>query len=205
MPLRRLHPDETTLALLAGGELPFWPRWKARWHVRLCPHCRAGLEQFRALRAALHADAFDDAPAELPNLDWNAFEAQMRANIRLGLAAGALAGELEGGPEDGWQPIPAAAVPIWRWATVGAALVFVLGAGWWLNAPRHTPTPVVSSVLKASPDGEALDAPAPPPGFELLAPASAAVRTEADFNGGTHARLIDGETGRVTLQQVYAE
>ena len=33
MALRQLHPDAPTLALLAGGELPFWRRWSAAWHV----------------------------------------------------------------------------------------------------------------------------------------------------------------------------
>ncbi len=199
MSLLHTHPDAPTLALLAGGELPFWPRFKARSHVRFCPRCQAALEQFLAVRAALRAEALDPAPPALSALDWSAFEAEMRANIRLGLTAGALAGE----PDGAAPPLPPPSLPLWRWATVGAALVFVVGAGWWLSVPRHTPTPVVSSVLKDV--AEAEHAPAPAPRFELLAPASAAVRTEADFNGGTHARLIDGDTGQVTLQQVYAE
>ena len=202
MALRQLHPDAPTLALLAGGELPFWRRWSAAWHVRLCSRCQAELHQFRSLRAALPADAFDETEAAgaLPSVAWSVFEAEMRANIRLGLTAGALAGEPESVP----RPAPPAPVPFWRWATVCGALVFVLGAGWWLGAPRHALTPVVSSVLKLAPEGEDSGA-APAPGFELLIPASDTARTEADFNGGTRARLIDGETGRVTLQQVYAE
>ncbi len=200
MSLLHTHPDAPLLALLAGGELPFWPRCQARWHVRLCPHCQAALEQFLAVRAALRAEALNQTPAALSALDWSAFEAEMRANIRLGLTAGALAGEPDGASE----PLPPPSLPLWRWATVCAALIFVFGAGWWLSVPRHTPTPVVSSVLKDFAAGEPAPA-APAPRFELLAPASAAVRTEADFNGGTHARLIDGDTGQVTLQQVYAE
>jgi hypothetical protein len=82
--------------------------------------------------------------------------------------------------------------------------VFVLGAGWWLGTPRHTPTPVVQSVLTLPVEGDDSGT-AQAPGFELLVPASDTARTEADFNGGTRARLIDGETGRVTLQQVYAQ
>ncbi|MGO9241055.1 MAG: hypothetical protein ACLQBJ_09620 [Bryobacteraceae bacterium] len=200
MSLLRTHPDAPTLALLAGGELPFWPRSRARWHVRLCPRCQAALDQFLSLRAELRAEALKAAPAALSGLDWSAFEAEMRANIRLGLTAGALAGQ----PDGAAPPLPPPSLPLWRWAAVGAALVFVLGAGWWLGVPRHAPTPVVSSVLKDVAEAERPPA-APAPRFELLAPASAAVRTEADFNGGTHARLIDGDTGQVTLQQVYAE
>jgi hypothetical protein len=199
---RQLHPDAPTLALLAGGELPFWRRWSPAWHVRFCSHCQAELRQFRALRAALPAEALDESAAAdaLPGVAWSVFEAEMRANIRLGLAAGALAGEPESVP----QPAPPAPVPFWRWATVCGALVFVLGAGWWLGTPRHTPTPVVQSVLTLPVEGEDSGT-AQAPGFELLVPASDTARTEADFNGATRARLIDGETGRVTLQQVYAQ
>jgi hypothetical protein len=207
MARRQLHPDGPTLALLAGGELPLWRRWRAAWHVRLCSLCQAELRHFRALRAALPADALDedDTAAALPGVAWSVFEAEMRANIRLGLAAGALAGGPEGGASEGaLQPAPPVRVPFWRWAAVAGAMMFVLGAGWWLGAPRHAPTPVVSSVLKVAPEG-ADSGPAPTPAIELLVPASDTVRTEADFNGGTRARLIDGETGRVVLQQVYAE
>jgi hypothetical protein len=194
--------DAPTLALLAGGELPFWRRWNAAWHVRFCSDCQAELRKFRVLRAALPAEALDESAAAdaLPGVAWSVFEAEMRANIRLGLTAGALAGEPESVP----QPAPPAPVPFWRWATVCGALVFVLGAGWWLSAPRHTPAPVVSSVLQLAPEGENSGT-AQGPGFELLIPATGTARTEADFNGGTRARLIDGETGRVTLQQVYAQ
>lgn len=199
---RQLHLDAPTLALLAGGELPFWRRWNAAWHVRFCSHCQAEWRKFRVLRAALPAEALDESAAAdaLPGVAWSVFEAEMRANIRLGLTAGALAGEPESVP----QPAPPTPVPFWRWATVCGALVFVLGAGWWLGTPRHTPTPVVQSVLTLPVEGEDADA-APPAGFELLIPTSGAARTEADFNGATRARLIDGETGRVTLQQVYAQ
>jgi len=202
MARRPLHPDAQTLALLAGGELPYWRRWNAAWHVRLCSQCQAELRQFRSLRAALPAQALDESAATdaLPGVAWSVFEAEMRANIRLGLTAGALAGEPESVPPSA----PPAAVPFWRWAAVGGALVFVLGAGWWLGTPRHTPTPVVQSVLTLPVEGEDIDG-APSAGFELLIPTSGAARTEADFNGGTRARLIDGETGRVTLQQVYAQ
>ena len=62
MSLLHTHPDAPLLALLAGGELPFWPRCQARWHVRLCPHCQAALEQFLAVRAALRAEALNHAP-----------------------------------------------------------------------------------------------------------------------------------------------
>ena len=199
---RQLHLDAPTLALLAGGELPFWRRWNAAWHVRFCSDCQAELRKFRVLRAALPAEALDESAAAdaLPGVAWSVFEAEMRANIRLGLTAGALAGEPESVP----QPAPPAPVPFWRWATVCGALVCVLGAGWGLGTPRHTPTPVVQAGLTLPVEGEDADA-APPAGFELLIPASGAARTEADFNGATRARLIDGETGRVTLQQVYAQ
>jgi len=202
MPRPETHPDAPTLALLAGGELPFWARWRAQRHIRCCTECQAELEQFRALRAAFPTHAADqsDAAAELPGIAWSVFEAEMRANIRLGLSAGALA---DSAAEDSRPAL--AAVPLWRWVTVCGALVFVIGAGWWLSIPTHAPTSAVSLVSKAPAGNEPLDDSAPAAGFQLLVPASNGVRTEADFSGGTRARLIDGETGQVTLQQVYAE
>ena len=196
------HPDAPTLALLAGGELPLWSRWKAQRHVRSCRDCQAELEKFRALRASLPAEAADesDASAELPGIAWSVFEAEMRANIRLGLTAGALAGSSR---EDAQSALPS--IPYWRWATVCGALVFVIGAGWWLSIPAHPPTSAVSLVSNVTPPTQALDVATQAAGFQLPVPASNTVRTEADFSGGTRARLIDGETGQVTLQQVYAE
>jgi len=201
MPSQR-HIDSATLALLAGGELPFGQSVRAGWHVRLCARCRAQLERFRRLREMLHAEAAEQTEfeTELPGIAWDALEAEMRANIRLGLTAGALAGD-----ETVTQSIRPLAVPLWRWATVCATLGFVLGAGWWLSGPGRLGTPVVSSVLRVTPDLDLTDAAAAPPVFEPLAPASDAVRTEADFSGATRVRLIDADTGRVTLQQVYAQ
>lgn len=76
------HPNQATLALLAGGDLGFLARWRAKRHLAQCADCRdevAGFEAVREIVPELH---------EIPEIPWERLAAEMRANIRLGLAAG---------------------------------------------------------------------------------------------------------------------
>lgn len=196
------HPAPSTLALLSGGDLPFLAALQARWHLRSCEKCTREFEAFRLARVELKPDSATDDQSVECDPAWNALEAEMRANIRLGLTAGSLAsGSLpEGAREDG----TAAVIPVpyapWRWAAVGGAVVFVVIAGWSLRAPGGVP--VVSAPVQqtsfAEPTGQ--DAK-----IQLLVPVADVSRTETDFDGSTRSRVIDSETGQVTLQQVYVE
>ncbi len=202
------HPAPSLLALLSGGDLPFLAALRTRWHLRSCERCAREFEAFRSASAELKLDAAAEAPHSLDgeatifDPAWNALEAEMRANIRLGLTAGSLAsGSLVGGADDG---LAADAAPMpyapWRWAAVCGAVVFVLLAGWSLRSPGGVP--VASSPLKemhfTEPAGQ--DA-----RIQLLVPVAGVSRTETDFDGSTRSRVIDSETGQVTLQQVYVQ
>ena len=76
------HPNESNLALFAGGELGSLRRWSIARHVAACAECRREVSEFSALR--------DEAAelSELPEVSWGSLTAEMKANIRLGLEAG---------------------------------------------------------------------------------------------------------------------
>jgi|GEM_PF-2394543 len=194
------HPASATLALCAGGELPFLAQLRLRWHLSFCEKCAREVQAFQAAREEWERGAADDVEEQDGAAAWNALEAEMRANIRLGLTADSLVSAAsDNDARTATFAAPVAAVQ-WRWAAVGAALVFVLIAGWSLRPPAAYP-------VAAAPVREM---PAPEPArqeqkMQLLAPVADVSRTETDFDGSTRSRVIDGETGQVTLQQVYVE
>jgi hypothetical protein len=203
------HLEPSTLALLAGGDLAWREAVLARGHVHFCPQCKRQLAEFRSARmemglvsAADWRQPLDGQPGE-SDPAWNALEAEMRANIRLGLTAGSLA---SGASEHGEAAFPLSPPAPWRWAVVCGALVFVLTAGWWLRSPGSAPLPMAAvpawQVPVAEPAAQGLGNGA---GIQLLVPVADVSRTETDFDGSTRSRVIDGETGQVTLQQVYVE
>jgi hypothetical protein len=200
------HPDLPTLALLAGGDLPFLAALRTRWHLHSCPQCSREFEAFRTARAELRLDSAakmqpsaEGQPADCDPA-WNALEAEMRANIRLGLTADSLAaGSSAADSGELGFPAPVPSAP-WRWAAVCAALVFVLVAGWSLRSPATMP--VASAPAQQAPVAEPAAQGAK---IQLLVPVADVSRTETDFDGSTRSQVIDGETGQVTLQQVYVE
>lgn len=207
------HPEPMTLALLAGGDLGWSEALGTRWHVRLCPQCKRQLEEFRADRMALGAATASEvtpAPGEdgiESDSAWNLLEAEMRANVRLGLTAGSLAsGPAESGLEAEDAAQPAFSPAPWRWAVVCGALAFVMTAGWWLHSAESTPPDVASAPVWKTPAAERVGhVSGQNARMQLLVPVADVSRTETDFDGSTRSRVIDGETGQVTLQQVYVE
>jgi len=194
------HLEPSTLALLSGGDLAWPDALTARWHVHFCPQCKRQLAEFRSARmelglvsAADWQQPLDGQSGEIDSA-WSALEAEMRANVRLGLTAGSLA---SGPSEAGEATFPLSPPAPWRWAVVCGALVFVLTAGWWLRSSGGAPLPM-ASVPEWESSGQGA-------GIQLLVPVADVSRTETDFDGSTRSRVIDGETGQVTLQQVYVE
>lgn len=199
------HPQPSTLALLAGGDVPLWESLAERWHVRFCPQCGRRLEAFRLARRELGLVSGEDMRQLAEgghgegDAAWTALEAEMRANIRLGLIAGSLASGLS---ERETAVSSHRTYADWRWAAVCGALVFVVTAGWWLRSPSGEPPPVASAPAWEAPVAEPAGR---VPGIQMLVPAADVSRTEADFDGSTRSTVIDRETGQVTLQQVYVE
>ena len=197
-----IHPDPSTLALLVSGDLPFLVALQTRWHVHSCGKCAREFEAFLAARVELRLGSVAEVRQEEGDPAWSALESEMRANIRLGLTADSLAaGSSTADTRDGEVdfPAPVRSAP-WRWAAVCAALAFVLVAGWSLRSPggMNVANATVQEMPSAEPAGQGAR-------IQLLVPVADISRTETDFDGSTRSRVIDGETGQVTLQQVYVE
>ena len=190
------HPASSTLALLCTGDLPLLAALRTRWHLHSCAECTREFEAFRSARVELKREAGESGEC---GSAWNALEAEMRANIRLGLAAGSLASGSLGEHEARGAETPLNAAP-WRWAAVCGAVVFVLLAGWSLRTTGGMSVASVPGQQAHVAQPAAHDA-----GIQLLVPVAGVSRTETDFDGSTRSRVIDSETGQVTLQQVYVQ
>jgi len=194
------HPAENDLALLsgassggsssapAGGDIGRLRGFFLNRHVRACPECRRTMAEFQDLREQV-------AEFEPPEPDWNALAAEMRANIRLGLEAGACVGG---------RSLP------WRWnprlAVALACLVVLVVSGFFLNKPRPHPLPAVEAatpMVRSTGSGIELRKGGNSMIF-LNRPGVTADQT-VSAQGEIRARYIDGETGAVTIDNVYLE
>jgi hypothetical protein len=89
--MKRNHPSEADIALLAGGDCGWLQRFRVTRHVARCGDCRDILASFSELRSETMQLGSDHA---LPGLNWDQMAGEMRANIRLGIAAGECVGDL---------------------------------------------------------------------------------------------------------------
>ena len=195
------HPQETELALAASGDGGVWAGFRLRRHLKGCTECQLAMESFTDLRGALSADL-----ARGPNWDERALE--MRANIRLALEAG------ECVRESMYERGASVAAPTWnpRFALALASLFLLAGAGIFL---RETPTAPVNSVVaatrgaSASPILASSDA-----GIEfrsgetsvmLLNRNGVVADQTVSTLGEIRSRYIDGDTGAVTINNVYLQ
>jgi len=188
------HPSEADLALYAGRDLGLFDRWRLGRHVENCSACSAEVAGFRGIVSEL-ADAAETAPE---GLRWDRLADEMRANIRLGLQAGECVATVTR---------PSVRID-WRGAAVMAGMSVVLLAAWYLNpVPR-----AVQHVMRA-PRVEIRTTSA---GLELNENGNAMVllngngaRTQRTIivsaPGSLRARYADGETGQITINNVYSE
>ncbi len=194
------HPNEGTLALFAGGDLPLWRRMGVSRHVRGCDECSRHVEEYRALRDFAQAEA-GEPPA---GLNWDALALEMRANIRVGLAAGECVGE------------PPRYASRWRTPAMVFPVLLVIVVGWLITLmpqirhARHAeqPQPVAEAapsdiVLEAGDEGIGLEAEGH--GFRLLQPGAENVVFTVRGENSIRARYVDSETGQVTISHVYAQ
>jgi hypothetical protein len=182
------HPRDNDLALLAGGEAGHIRRFLLDRHVRTCADCREKIAEYIDLRSRL-------ADVELPDLNWNFLAADMRANIRLGLEAGACV-RTESVLRR-WNPRPVIAF---------ASLLLLIGAGELLRDARPHPPVVVNAgtaVLESTESG--VEIRTATNSLTLLNHHGNAANQTVSAQGDIGARYIDGDTGSVTINNVYLQ
>ena len=188
------HPAETTLALMAGGELGVWTRWRVSRHIANCPRCRRRSEAYAASRQRLQLTV-----SEMPEgVNWERLAAEMKANVRVGLAAGACVGPAEpplGRPR--WQKIVIL-------TPVVVPVVALLLLGVWLGSSRPRAGGaawVDGTLIEATSGGIELRQ-----GDRMLSlrqPGAGAVTYAVNAQGTIGARYVDADTGQVTIHNVY--
>ncbi len=184
------HPNQSALALHAGGDLGKFARWKLERHLAKCDACAAEVASFEGVRLAV-AEL-----GEVPEVPWNRLAPEMRANIRLGLEAG--------------ECVRAGVTPLrdigWfsgvRAAAACAAIAVLIATGIVLQRP------VPQTVFAQAPMVEATDN-----GIQLSAGGAAVglmnrgiknVSYLPDAQGGVSATYVNS-SGYITVNSVYGQ
>src|SRR5262249_1380333 len=187
------HPARATLALLAGGDLGIFARWRTARHVARCERCRDEAAAFEATRE-IATDL-----GEIPELQWNRLAAEMKANIRLGLAAGACVRTSEPILHD--TPLFTKARAVVAFASIVALFATSL--------VLQRPVPTLAdegTVVQATSDGIQLRN-----GDRALRLGNPGVDRDAhisytsDAQGAVGVRTVDPQTDFVTISRVYAD
>jgi hypothetical protein len=217
------HPHEFGLALYASNDTGWWRRRSLSKHLRVCGECREKLTQFEALRGNLASMAETPPNVNWESLNWESLAAEMRANIRLGLEAGACV-----------RTVPARRRMNPRLAVAFASLLVVVAASFLLRGSRvlipeatslsssasmsssavsqpaaeagetaSTGSGPITPVLEANEDGLALRT--GPASMTLLGREGSTISQSASAQGEIRARYVDGNTGVVTINNVYLQ
>jgi hypothetical protein len=190
---RNGHPDASTLALHAGGDLGWFEAWKTTHHVARCADCRDEIAAFRGMRALL------PELSEMPDLPWTRIAGEMRANIRLGLSAGECVRETA-------RPVREA--PLFdgfRAALAMGGVIALLVTGLMLERP--TPSVVSAQVPVVQPTVEGIERRAGDQGFALMHSGVEVkdVTYSVGAQGTMGASFVDPQTNLVTMTKVYVE
>jgi hypothetical protein len=189
------HPSASELALFSGGDLGLVERWRMRLHVGSCERCRAEVEAYRAASEGLVEDT-----ADLPaGLQWDCLAAEMTANIHVGLEAAQCVAPAR---YKGFHPV-------WRAAALVTAMSLIVVMAWFLNpAPspaRHAMRSAPGIELRNTATGLELNENGSSlvilhgRGTQILRPI---ISSEP---GGLRARVVDAETGQITINHVYSD
>ena len=130
--MKGVHPSPEALALLAGGDLPRWRHWTARWHLKGCARCRSEVAGFRGVSAYIHS-SFRPAATDVATL-----EREMLGNIGVGLAAARCVDNVGAHRR----------INAWRVAAV-LSLAFLFVAGWITHIPRAQTERLAATLLGA--------------------------------------------------------
>jgi hypothetical protein len=187
-----MHPKETELALLASGELSLPRRWQLGRHLSGCTACQTTVNNFTEIRTATLAE---DLPPELTAGQWEALAREMRANIRLGLEAGECVREVA--TTGRWNFRPALAM---------ACLLLLLATGLALRQRKGSSTPASAHAvpeLASSEDG--IEFRSGQTSLMLLNRGGVVADQTVSTQGEIRSRYIDGDSGAVTINNVYLQ
>jgi len=202
------HPEETALALFAGGDLPLTQRLGVSFHVSRCAQCAGIVDEFRSLSGDLRREA-----NEMPErADWRDLSEEMTGNIRVGYAAAECIRPFRvraatGGTRPGWFWKPAAML------FAGMALVTTV----WISTMPADQTQAISRILRGvrNADTPGIMLEASMSGIELRQGTRSAMRVlvkgsnpgqvSANLDGSMRAQYVDDNTGQVTVTNVYAQ
>jgi len=186
------HPSQDTLALLAGGDLGAFSRWKTQRHVASCAECRDEVAAFESIRE-IATDLQD-----ISEVSWRQLSAEMTANIRLGLAAGECVRQPETPLRDSrWFTGARAAVAF-------ASMIALVVTGLMLErptphrfvAPEGRVAEATAWGIQVSENGEAM-------GLKHVGAQNVTATVSA--HGGVRERYVDPESGYVTVNIVDAQ
>jgi hypothetical protein len=183
------HPDENGLAVLAGGEAGRVHRFFLERHLRNCENCQDKVAAFHDLRGQL-------AEVELPDVNWNFLAAEMRANIRLGLEAGACVRTAK--VSKGWNP---------RLTVVFASLLLLVAASVLLTDARlrHPVNVAEAATPVLQPTGSGIELRNGRDSFSFLDDKGTRTDQTVSAQGVIQARYVNGDTGSVTINNVYLQ
>ncbi len=181
------HPRENDLALLAGGEVGRIRRFLLDRHLRECADCRETVAEYRELRTEV-------AELELSEVNWSFLAADIRANIRLGLEAGAC---VRATPVlKRWNARPALAL---------AALLLLFAGGFFMRDVRLRPVVAEEATPVLRVNGSGVEIRSGTNSLTLLNHHGGATNQTVSARGDIGTRYVDGDTGSVTINNVYLQ
>lgn len=181
----RAHPSEMQLALFAGGDCGAFSRFQVGRHVRNCAECSSEIGRFQGLRQEV-------AESLPPDLNWERLSLEMRANIHVGLEAGECIRVM---PEKRhWNP---------RFTVAFASLLLLIGAGLAIRRSAPSLAKAAGPVIEST--GAGLELRSGANSMTILNRNGSAAGQTVSSRGEIGARYIDGETGAVTITNVYLE
>lgn len=189
------HPSATDLALYSGGDLGLLERWRIRRHIGSCARCRHEVDAFRTASAGL----VEDTAGLPPGLNWDRLATEITANIHVGLEAAECV-----------APVRKSSFhPVWRAAALATAMSLLIVTAWFLNPPPPSPQHGMrgtagielrntSTGLELNENGSSLVL-LHGRGVQVLRPI---ISSEP---GSLRARVVDADTGQITINNVYAD
>ena len=199
------HPSIEILSLYATGDLPFVQRFRTSVHVRHCAACEQHVLTFQSTKAELRREAQGEVLTGYEAIaDWQALEADMLGNIRVGVAASRCIENVGRRSRLGFRL---------AWGT-GMAALFM--AGWVARVPADESGRLISAlrrvvgleqqpfngtVLRSTRDGISVKTRGAT--LTILHPQSAVISMSGPAS--VTARYVDDDSGQVTITNVYGQ